>query len=252
MRKLFQTLLFSTVIMLGGCKENLSLYEFLFSDPKLSKADKKNLKNKTDRDKRQSENQSEISEDFDIDNNYPVASLSPGARPLISSDEAGLWMVIDRAEEKIKTSGNVVNDPELTKYVRDLVCKLAGPYCPDIRTYVLRIPAFNATMRANGVMEVWTGLLLRVRNEAQLATVLGHEIGHFLRRHGIQRMRDMIDKSNTLVFFQLATAAVGVPSAGTLAAIALNGSIASFNRDNEREADGYGLRFLSANGYGLH
>lgn len=252
MKALIHTLLLSAAVILSGCEGNLSLYEASFSDPKLPKVDKKNPNVKTKNNTPKSIDPSDVDEDYDVEKDYPIATLSPGSRPPITSDEAGLWMMMDRVEDKLKTSGNVVEDPKLTKYVRDLVCKLAGSYCSDVRTYVMRIPAFNATMRPNGVMEVWTGLLLRVRNEAQLATVLGHEIGHFLRRHSLQRMRDTIEKSNALVFFQLATAAVGVPSAGSLAAIALNGSIASFSRDNEREADGYGLRFMYTHGYDLH
>lgn len=42
-------------------------------------------------------------------------------------------------------------------------------------------------MAPNGMMSVYTGLLLRTQNEAQLAAVLGHEIGHYLARHSLQR-----------------------------------------------------------------
>ena len=45
---------------------------------------------------------------------------------------------------------------------------------PDVRVYLERTPLFNASMAPNGMMTVWTGLMLRVENEAQLAAVLGH------------------------------------------------------------------------------
>ena len=242
-------LLIAIAFSLASCKETLSLYEASLSDPKLSKSKKEMPKSNQVIGIQQD---TDISENYDIDKDFSLSTLSPGQRPDISSDEAGIWMVMDRAELKLKTSGNLIRDPALTKYVRDLVCKLAGSYCPDIRTYVMRVPAFNASMAPNGVMQVWTGLLLRVRNESQLATVLGHEIGHYLRRHSLQRMRDTVSKSNALIFFQLATAAAGLPGAADLAALAVHGSIAAFSRDNEREADGYGIRFLVENGYNPH
>ena len=49
-------------------------------------------------------------------------------------------------------------------------------------------------MAPNGMMQVWSGLL-RVDNEAQLASVVGHEIGHYLQRHTVERLRDAQSRS---------------------------------------------------------
>ena len=57
-------------------------------------------------------------------------------------------------------------------------------------------PAFNASIAANGYMEVWSGLLLRVDDEAQLAFVLGHEIGHYRERHSVALMRTLRGRAN--------------------------------------------------------
>lgn len=183
------------------------------------------------------------------ENVYALPNIAPGARPAVDTTEAGLWMMMDRAERQTMTAGNLVRDERLNAYVRGLVCKLAGPYCPDVRVYVRRVPAFNANMAPNGMMNVWTGLLLRCRNEAQLATVLGHEIGHYLRRHSLQRMQDTIATSNALIFVALAAGAAGVPTAADLAQLIAVGSLQAYSRDNEREADAYGFKFLVANGY---
>lgn len=180
---------------------------------------------------------------------YKLPNIGPGVRPALTSDEAGLWMMVDRVEDKLKTSGTRVLDPKLNAYVRDIVCKLAGPYCSDIRVYIMRVPAFNASMMPNGVMQVWTGLLLRSRNEAQLAAVLGHEIGHYLRRHSLQRMREAQAMSDFLIFFDLAVAYAGLPSVSNLAHLLAYGSLAAFSRDNEREADQFGHQFLVENNY---
>jgi len=180
---------------------------------------------------------------------YKLEDLNPGQRPDLASDEGGLWLTMDRAEERLKTSGRLVKAPALNAYVRDLTCRLAGPYCKDIRVYILHVPYFNASMAPNGAMQLWTGALLRVQNEAQLATILSHEIGHYLRRHSLQRYRAIIDQSGALLVFQLATAVAGAPIAGDIATLAILANLQSFSRDQEREADGYGLHLMYEQNY---
>ncbi|MEE9300924.1 MAG: M48 family metalloprotease [Alphaproteobacteria bacterium] len=181
-----------------------------------------------------------------------VPDLEPGERPEAVSDEAGLWMAMDRVEDQLKTSGNVVTDPALNAYVRDLVCKLAGPYCGDLRTYIMRVPHFNASMAPNGVMQVWTGLILRARNEAQLAYVLGHELGHYLRRHSLKRWRDVRAKTDALVFLQIAASAARYGYVGDLAQFIALASIFAYSRDQEREADDLGFELMLEAGYDPH
>jgi len=185
-----------------------------------------------------------------VSDDFP--SQAPGVRPPIDTDEGGLWMRVDNIEREIRTAGNRVRDPALHDYVHGIVCKLAGPWCPDIRTYVLRVPAFNASMAPTGLMQVWTGLLLRCRDEAQLAAILGHEIGHYVRRHSIQLWRDARSKTDFLVFFQIALAAARIPFAGDAVSYGLIGSIYMFSRDAEREADRIGLALMSRAGYDPH
>ena len=181
---------------------------------------------------------------------YRIADLSPGARPNLSSDEAGWWMTMDRFEEQLSTSGRLVRDAELSAYIRDIACRVAEDHCGYVRVFVVDNPVFNASMAPNGTMMIHTGLLLRMRNEAELAAVLGHEIGHYLRRHTYQRMQDIIEKTNFLVFFQIALAAGGVPApVGLATEFGVLGSVAAFSRDNEREADGYGSLLLYNSDY---
>ncbi len=182
-------------------------------------------------------------------NNSDVKPIEPGERPALDTDEAGLWMQVERAEEKLRTSGKVVIDPDLNTYVSGIVCKLEPQYCQDIRVYVVNAAGFNASMAPNGAMHVWTGLLLRVENEAQLANVLAHELAHYRLRHSVQRWRDLRAKTDGLVFFQLATAMVGAAPIGALAGLATVDSVLGFSRDQEREADKVGFDSMTAAGY---
>ena len=110
-------------------------------------------------------------------------------RPDLASDEGGLWAQMDRAEAKLKTSPFLIRDPALNDYVYGVACKLAAEHCPESRVLRGATPWFNASMAPNGMMQVWSGLLIRMANEAQLAAVLGHEIGHYLARHSLERLQ---------------------------------------------------------------
>jgi predicted Zn-dependent protease len=184
---------------------------------------------------------------------YRFDNVKPMERPDPATDEGGLWLALDNVEAKLKLSGGRITDPKLNAYVKDIVCQVTGPYCRQIRVYVMRLPIFNASMSPNGMMQVNSGLLLRCRNEAEMVSVLGHEFGHFLRRHSLQRQRDAVAKTSFLAFTSLALVAAGAP-AGTsdLMSIATFASMQAYSRDHEREADGYGLRILFDRGYDVH
>ncbi len=178
-----------------------------------------------------------------------LTDIPAGQRPALETDEAGLWMQMDRVEQSLRTSGHLVTDAAVRGYLRDIICKLGPEHCADIRLYVVQTPHFNASMAPNGSMQVWTGLLLRADNEAQLAYVLGHEMGHYLRRHSVQRWRDVRMKTNVASVFTVLTAAAGHGYIGSLAQLAALGSILQFSRDNEREADDIGFELMVRAGY---
>jgi predicted Zn-dependent protease len=179
----------------------------------------------------------------------PIADIQPGEQPALDTTEAGLWMKMDQVEERIRTSGKVETDPLLDAYVRSIVCKLAPEQCQHIRVYVINQANFNASMAPNGAMTVWAGLILRAQNEAQLAYVLGHELAHYERRHSLKRWQDIRAQSSGLVFFQIATAAVGLGIIGDLATLGVLANIYSFTRDQEREADTLGFELMVRAGY---
>jgi predicted Zn-dependent protease len=171
------------------------------------------------------------------------APIAPGYKPSAATDEGGLWQQMDKAEAELKRSRFLVRDAELNAYVHDIACRLAKDHCADVRVYISRAPAFNATMAPNGMMSVWTGLLLRTQNEAQLAAVLGHEIGHYLNRHSLQRWRNMRDTTDVTAFLGM----FGLP--GLMVQFAAIASIYAYTRDQEREADDVGFDLMKSAGY---
>jgi predicted Zn-dependent protease len=179
----------------------------------------------------------------------PEGRVVPGYKPAQASDEGGLWQTVGKSEEDLKHSRFVVREAGVDDYVRSVVARLAGDYAPDIRVYVVRTPYFNASMAPNGMMQVWTGLLLRAQNEAQLAAVLSHEIGHYLERHTLQRWRDVRLKTDLAAFAGLGMSAAGVGQFGQLKDILALATITAFSRDQEREADAIGLDLMAKAGY---
>ena len=183
-----------------------------------------------------------------------VPLIGPGFKPA-DKDEQGLWQLMDRAEEEISGSNLLINDPQLTGYVKNLIEKVGGPAAHDFRIYLAHVPDFNAMMFPSGFAVIFTGLLLRMRNEAQLAGVIAHESGHFLRRHMIRSWRDTRRKTDLLAFGSM-LAGIGGAAGGVylgdyvqLAQLGTILSLSVYSRGMEAEADAMGTRILAEVGY---
>jgi predicted Zn-dependent protease len=171
-------------------------------------------------------------------------------RPEVSTDEGGLWAYMDRVEQRLKRSSFLIRDPALHDYVHDIACRLAGDHCPEMRVYLVRTPYFNASMAPNGMMQVWSGLLLRMQNEAQLSAVLGHEIGHYLQRDSVEGLRDAKARSSFALIVGMALGAAGAgANVGQLAELGIFASMMAYGRDQERTADKIGVALMARNGY---
>ena len=166
------------------------------------------------------------------------------SRPAMDSEEGGLWSLMDREEAKLRRSPLAIHDSALGKYLGDLTCKLSDGHCPDIRVHVMRTPEFNASMAPNGMMQVWSGLLLRIENEAQLAAIIGHEMGHYLERHQLEQLRDAKNKA---VLAQLVGLAGGV--VGAVGRVGIMATMFAFSREQEMRADRAGMRLMQQAGY---
>ena len=179
----------------------------------------------------------------------PVRQATPGGRPQTNSDEDNLWYAMQRSEAELQSSPQLVHDAALNAYVRGVACKVAADFCNDLRVYIIEQPQFNAMMAPNGMLIVWTGALLRVRNEAELAFVLGHEAGHYRAQHVIRQWRRSKDVSAWMSAFQVVTFGGGLPVAGELGALAGYAALFKFSREQEREADHLGFDAMVQRGY---
>ena len=183
-----------------------------------------------------------------------VPLIGPGFKPT-DEDEKGIWQLMDRAEEEISGSNLLVKDPELISYLQGIIGTVGGPAAKDMRIYLAHVPDFNAMMFPTGFSVIFTGLLLRMRNEAQLAGVIAHESGHFLRRHMIRSWRDQRKKTDLFAIGAMA-AGVGGAAGGVylgdyvqLAQLGTILSLFSYSRAMEAEADAMGARLIAEAGY---
>ena len=183
-----------------------------------------------------------------------VPLIGPGYRA-VDQDEKGMWQLMERVEEEVSGSNLLIKDPQLISYLGTLIGNVGGPAARDMRIYLARIPEFNAIMFPTGFTVIFSGLLLRMRNEAQLAGVVAHEGAHFLRKHQLRQWRDMRRKTDIFSFLAMGAGVAGGAAgiyAGDLVQLAQLGTILSllkYNRTLEAEADAMGVRLLAEAGY---
>lgn len=175
--------------------------------------------------------------------------VARGYRPAPTTDEGGVWLTSDKEERELRNASLRVRDPGVNALVSDVICRLVGDYCPDLRTYVVRNPMFQATCSPNGMVQVYTGMLLRCGSESQMAAVLGHEFGHYLRRHTMQRIRDDRAWRDWSQVVSLWSASADMEK---LRRMVLQARKMAFSRDNERESDEIGFNLLVRAGYDPH
>jgi predicted Zn-dependent protease len=169
--------------------------------------------------------------------------IPPGYQPSEAQDEQGLWMELEEYELKLNKSALLVRDPELNNYIKGIVCRVAGDYCNDFRVYLIRNPGFNASMTATGMMQIWTGLLVRSSSSDEIAAVVGHEIAHYTRMHTLERFRRLKSSSTAGGLIDIGISiftGVSTPIAQSMAAM----NALAFSRDQEQEADLLGAQLL--------
>lgn len=153
----------------------------------------------------------------------------------------------------IQAFGGIYADRTLQSYINRVGQSLARQTERTDTTYTFTIldsPIVNALSTPGGYVYITRGLLALADNEAELAGVLGHELGHITARHHAQQQ-----SRHTLASIGLAilAATVKVPPAlmqGTqLVALSY---LASFSREQEYEADQLGARYMARAGYDPH
>src|SRR5262249_36818769 len=172
----------------------------------------------------------------------------------LEEDEQRLWARVEQEQKKFEASGALYRDPELEAYLTGVARKLQPAAVLQVipfRVAVVKNPWLNAFAMPNGALYIHSGLLARLENEAQLATILGHEMVHVTHRHAIRDFRSAQNKTAFLATMNVAVG--GVPVLGGIADLVgtfgTTAAITGYARDQEREADREGLDLMVRAGY---
>lgn len=141
------------------------------------------------------------------------------------------------------------DNPELQAYIQSIGDRVAGISHRDNLYYrftLLDSTEVNAFALPGGYIYITRGLLAYLNSEAELAAVLGHEVGHVTARHAV-RQHSVATATNLLG--SILAAASGVQGADQLTNLLGAGIVRGYGRDQELEADRLGAEYLSRAGY---
>jgi predicted Zn-dependent protease len=173
-----------------------------------------------------------------------------GKRELsLVSEQQEIQMGQEGAQQVAQEIG-LIKDQALQNYVQGVGAALAAKSERPNLPWTFRVvddPSPNAFALPGGFIFVTRGLLDLMNNEAELASVVGHEIGHVTARHSVQQMSQQ----------QIAQLALGVGSIlsptvaqfGGVASQGLGLLFLKYGRDDERQADDLGFRYALGQGY---
>lgn len=190
-----------------------------------------------------------------------VNPVTGQAERTVMSEEAELAEGAKGHQEVLKEYG-VYDNPALQAYVNALGQKLAAQsHRTGLQWHftVLDSPVINAFALPGGYVYVTRGIMAYMESEADLAGVIGHEIGHVTARHGAQRATSQ-QNAGLGVFAASVLGAVlesqGLAGAGDLAGqlsqTVAAGYVASYGREQELQADGLGAEYLARTQYDPH
>jgi predicted Zn-dependent protease len=158
----------------------------------------------------------------------------------------------------VATSDEVLQDVEVTAYLQALGARLVSN-SPDnqlqFNFFVVKDSSINAFAMPGGVVGVHTGLILAANSESELASVLGHEIGHVTQHH----LARMLASQKYDTFKNIAGIALALLVARanpelatgaltTASAVGIQNQL-DYTREHEREADRIGLQILDSGGF---
>jgi predicted Zn-dependent protease len=176
----------------------------------------------------------------------PQATLGSPAQPAL----ADLSPAEQREHQRIlATYGGVYDDPRLQAMIEQMVERLvAASARPDLhyRVTLLNSESVNAFALPTGQLYVTRGLIVLANDESELASVIGHEMGHVIARHAELREEQIRDvELSNKVFADL----ISDPQASALALARSKLELASFSQKQELEADAIGIGIAARAGY---
>jgi len=179
---------------------------------------------------------------------FAACAVNPatGKRQLMLVSEGEEIQMGAQYDSQVVLSIGEYTDPALQDYIADLGRKLAATSERPNLAWTFRVvddPSVNAFAIPGGHVYITRGILAHMTNEAELATVMGHEIGHVTARHTAQQMTQQQLAGLGLAIGSIASSRIA-QYAGQ-ASQALQVLFLKFSRDDESQADQLGIRYSS-------
>jgi len=173
-----------------------------------------------------------------------------GKKEIIFFSEESEIKLGQQTDQEIRAQFGVYEDSRLTNYLQRvgqaLVPHTHRPHL-NYQFTILNVPLINAFAVPGGYIYVTRGLLAALNSEAELALVLGHELGHINARHSVKKL-------SQVMIVQIGLAVAGALSEtmakiSGLAGIGLQLLFLKYSRDDERQADELGILYARQSGY---
>lgn len=173
-----------------------------------------------------------------------------GANQLMLVSESQEIQMGQQYDSQVVATIGLYPDPTVQRYIQQLGARLAATSERPNLPWTFRVvndPAINAFALPGGFVYVTRGILPYLNSEAQLASIMGHEIGHVTARHTAAQM-----SQQQLIGLGLAAGSMTSPQVAKYASTAsqaLGVLYLKFSRDDESQADQLGLRYMRRANY---
>jgi predicted Zn-dependent protease len=183
-----------------------------------------------------------------------ACALNPvsGERELALLTEADELKLGRDNDAEIRKQYGVYDNPRLQAAVQQIGARLAAQSHRPQLTYtftVLDSPEVNAFALPGGYIYITRGILAHLNSEAELAAVLGHEIGHVTARHAVRRYSAAIAANVGFSIGAILAPELATRTAQSLFNVIGGALLSGYGRDHELEADRLGAEYLARTDY---
>lgn len=157
-----------------------------------------------------------------------------------------------REDTNVRKQYGAYDDAQLQQYVNEIGQRLAkASHRPGLeyRFLVVDAPEVNAFALPGGYIYITRGILSYLNSEAELAAVLGHEIGHVTARHSVQQMSAATAANVGVNILQIFVPEARGALGGNVINILGGALLSGYGREHELEADRLGAEYLARTGY---
>jgi predicted Zn-dependent protease len=175
-----------------------------------------------------------------------------GSNDFVMMSESQEIAVGRQNDEQVKKQYRVYGSKALQDYVNSVGQRIArNSHRPNLQYHftVLDTPDINAFALPGGYIYITRGILAYLNSEAELAAVLGHEIGHVTARHGVRQQSAAQAANIGITIASIFVPEMNTPVAGNLINLGGGALLSGYGREHELEADRLGAQYLARTDY---